>query len=130
MSFKLRGASGTHLGRFWDASGAPLGQFWDISGALLGRLWDGSRTFGAGRFWDASGTCLGRFWDASGTRLKQPFVACRKGDRLDENTGFSKDGAQQLCTDINPMKVRNLTELSKYIGPGAISYKSDIPMYL
>ena len=107
------------MGRLWDASGTSLGRLWDVwSGTFLGRLWD------------ASWTCLGRFWDASGTRLKQLFVAGRKGDRLDENKGFSKDGVQQWCADINPMKIRNLAESSKYIGPGAISNKSDIPMYL
>ena len=61
---------------------------------------------------------------------KGPFVAAREGDRLDENRGFRTDGAQQGSTDINPMKVRNPSESSKYISPRAISYKSDIPMYL
>ena len=61
---------------------------------------------------------------------KRPFVAAWGGARLDENKGFRTNGAQQWSTDINPMKVGNPAELSKYIGPGAISYKSDIPMYL
>ena len=98
--------------RFWDASGTVLGRLErDVSGTPLARLWD------------VSGMFLGRFWDASGTRLKQPFVAGRKGDRLDENRGFCTDGAQQWGTHTNPMRVRNLAELSKYIGPGAIFYK-------
>ena len=54
---------------------------------------------------------------------KRPFVAAWGGARLDENNGFRTDVAQQGSTDINPMNVRNLAELSKYIGPGAISYK-------
>ena len=57
-------------------------------------------------------------------------MAAWGGARLDENRGFRTNGAQQWSTDINPMKVGNLAELSKYVGPGAISYKSDIPMYL
>jgi len=57
-------------------------------------------------------------------------VAAWGGARLEENRGFRTDGTQQGSTDINPMKVRNPAELSKFIGPGAISYKSDIQMYL
>ena len=57
-------------------------------------------------------------------------MACREGDRLDENKGFRTDGAQQGSTDMNLMKIRNAAELLKYIGPGAISYKSNITMYL
>ena len=74
--------------RLWDASGMPFGPVWDVSGTLLGRLERDVSGTPMGRLWYASWTCLGRFWDASGTPLKQRFVAGRKGDRLNENSGF------------------------------------------
>ena len=57
-------------------------------------------------------------------------MAAWGGARLDENRGFRTDVAQQGSTDINPMKVRNPAELSKHIGPGAVSYKSCVRSYL
>ena len=57
-------------------------------------------------------------------------MAAWGGARLNENMGFRTDVAQQGSTDINPMNVRNPAELLKYIGPGPISYKSNIPVDL
>ena len=49
---------------------------------------------------------------------KRSFVAAWGGARLDENNGFRTDVAQQGSTDMNSMKVRNVSEPVKFIGPG------------
>ena len=70
------------------------------------------------------------FFNIENGSPKRPFVAAWGGARLDKNRDFRTDGAQQGSTDINPVKVRNHAKLSKYIGPGTISYKLHIPIYL
>ena len=98
------------LGRLWDASGTPLGRLWDASGTPLGRLERDVSGTPLGRLWGASWTCLGRFWDASGTPLKQPFVAGRKGDRLDENRGFRAERKQYGSTSIDSLMLSDLSK--------------------
>ena len=53
-----------------------------------------------------------------------PPVAARKRAWLDENRCFRIDPEQRTTTDTNPSKTRNVSESSKNISSGAISFKS------